>query len=194
MLVMSSMRLILNTTEKCSDKKCCPAHSINWTSSCCWLALYCTAARVLKVSHQEMCIRDVQLPQHLTHMSLSRTCSQTCCTVLCTTQCPACYDASVSTLYKSQQSSQSRRLFLRSWSFDAELAASSTPGRFWPFLAAVKNLFKPKMSSSSSFSNCTGPSRRPALRSVPENSLSGTNLHRQLHFHYLFRYVQTNIL
>jgi len=80
--------------------------------------------------------------------------------------------------------SQSRRLFLRSWSFDDELAISSTPGRFWPFLAAVKNLFRPKISSSSSFSNCTGPSRRPPLRSAPENSLSGTNLYQQHNFNY----------
>jgi len=80
--------------------------------------------------------------------------------------------------------SQSRRLFLRSWSFDDELAISSTPGRFWPFFAAVKNLFRPKISSSSSFSNCTGPSRRPPLRSAPENSLSGTNLYQQHNFNY----------
>jgi len=86
------------------------------------------------------------------------------CVYLCTTQ------------------SQSRRLFLRSWSFDDEPAAiSSTPGRFWPFLAAVKNLLRPKISSSSSFSNWTGPSRRPPLRSAPENSLSGTNLYQQAH-------------
>ena len=43
-----------------------------------------------------------------------------------------------------------------------------------PFLASVRNLSKPK-GSSSSFSNCTGPSRR-WVRSVPANSLSGWNL------------------
>lgn len=60
------------------------------------------------------------------------------------------------------------------WQLTAYLDLEGSSSGLLPFLASVRNLSKPK-GSSSSFSNWTGPSRRWA-RSVPANSLSGWNL------------------
>ena len=78
------------------------------------------------------------------------------------------YDLSSSVYTQSKRS-----IIIRVWSIWYLDLEGSSNGLF-PFLASVRNLSKPK-GSSSSFSNWTGPSRRWP-RSVPANPLSGWNL------------------